>query len=86
MKFQAQSLSLLPVEKHLESELKELAEVVYLIVGQSVRVPVLARAMLPGPATQPLGLVLICSLGMLILMFTDQSRHHLHCFLRGERQ
>ena len=44
---------------------------VYLIVGQSVRVPVLALAMLPSPATQPLGLALICSLGMLILMFTD---------------
>lgn len=59
-------------------------EVVYLNAGQSVRVPVLALAVLHGPVTQPLGLVLICSLGLLILMFTDQSRNHLHCFLLGE--
>lgn len=59
---------------------------VYLVVGQSVRVPVVALAMLPGPVTQPLGLALICSLWMLILMFTDPSRHHSHCFLLGEQQ
>lgn len=59
-------------------------EVVFLNAGQSVRVPVLALAVLHGPVTQPLGPVLICSLGVLILMFTDQPRNHLHCFLLGE--